>query len=45
MASVVPYLVWEIRRGKARGRRWFKERGHSEIGPDPGGSRITQAGY
>ena len=34
------YLVWEIRRGKARGHTWFtwfKERGHSDIGPDAGG--------
>jgi len=34
---LVPYLVWEIRRGKAHGHTWFtwwKPRGHSDIGPD-----------
>jgi len=33
---LVPYLVFEIRRGKARGHtwfNWFKPRGHSDIGP------------
>jgi hypothetical protein len=32
---LVPYLVLEIRRGKARGHTWFtwfKPRGHSDIG-------------
>lgn len=36
---LVPYLVFEIRRGKARGHTWFtrrKPRGHSDIGPDVG---------
>jgi hypothetical protein len=36
---LVPYLVWEIRRGKRRGHTWFtwsKPRGHSDIGPDVG---------
>lgn len=36
---LVPYLVLEIRRGKARGHTrftWFKPRGHSDIGPDVG---------
>jgi hypothetical protein len=36
---LVPYLVWEIRRGKAHGHTWFtrfKPRGHSDIGPDVG---------
>ena len=36
---LVPYLVWEIRRGKAHGHTWFtwfKPRGHSDIGPDLG---------
>ena len=36
---LVPYLVLEIRRGKARGHTWFtwfKPRGHSDIGPDLG---------
>jgi len=34
---LVPYLVWEIRKGKAHGHTWFtwfKPRGHSDIGPD-----------
>jgi hypothetical protein len=33
---LVPYLVLEVRRGKARGHTWFtwfKPRGHSDIGP------------
>jgi hypothetical protein len=36
---LVPYLVWEIRRGKAHGHTWFtwwKPRGHPDIGPDTG---------
>ena len=36
---LVPYLVLEIRRGKAHGHTWFtswKPRGHSDIGPDVG---------
>jgi hypothetical protein len=36
---LVPYLVWEIRGGKAHGHTWFtwfKPRGHSDIGPDLG---------
>ena len=43
----VPYLVWEIRRGKRRGHTWFtwfKERGHSDIGPDLGGVPLTKPG-
>jgi hypothetical protein len=42
----VPYLVFEIRRGKARGHTrftWFKPRGHSDIGPDVG-VRYTKPG-
>jgi hypothetical protein len=34
---LVPYLVYEIRRGKSRGHTWFtrvKPRGHSDIGPE-----------
>jgi hypothetical protein len=41
----LPYLVWEIRRGKAPGHTWFtwfKPRGHSDIGPDIGGVRYTK---
>jgi hypothetical protein len=36
---LAPFLLIEIRRGKARGRTWFtwwKPRGHSDIGPDTG---------
>lgn len=43
---LVPYLVLEIRRGKARGHTWFtwyKPRGHSDIGPDAG-PRYTKPG-
>ncbi len=43
---LVPYLVWEIRRGKAHGHTWFtwfKPRGHSDIGPDVG-VRYTEPG-
>ena len=35
---LVPYLVWEIRRGKAHGHTWFtwgKPRGHADIGGEP----------
>jgi hypothetical protein len=42
---LVPYLVLEIRRGKAHGHTWFtwfKPRGHSDIGPDAGGVRYTE---
>jgi hypothetical protein len=34
---LVPYLVYEIRRGKSRGHTWFtwfRPRGHSDIGPE-----------
>jgi len=43
---LVPYLVWEIRRGKKHGHTWFtwfKPRGHSDIGPDIG-VRYTKPG-
>ncbi|MBA3887892.1 MAG: hypothetical protein H0X67_19525 [Acidobacteria bacterium] len=43
---LVPYLAFEIRRGKARGHTWFtrfKPRGHSDIGPDLG-ARPTKPG-
>ena len=43
---LVPYLVFEIRRGKAHGHTWFtwfKPRGHSDIGPDVG-VRYTKPG-
>jgi len=35
----VPYAIFYIRRGKARGHTWFtwwKPRGHPDIGPDKG---------
>lgn len=44
---LVPYLVLEIRKGKAHGHTWFtafKPRGHSDIGPDAGGTRLTKPG-
>ena len=34
---LVPYLFFEIRRGKAHGHTWFtwfKPRGHADIGPE-----------
>jgi hypothetical protein len=43
---LVPYLILEIRQGKAHGHTWFnrfKPRGHSDIGPDVG-PRITKPG-
>ena len=43
---LVPYLVLEIRRGKAHGHTWFtrfKPRGHSDIGADVG-VRYTKPG-
>jgi hypothetical protein len=44
---LVPFLAWEMRRGKARGRWWFnraKPRGHGDIGPDLG-DRSTSNPY
>lgn len=46
LLTLVPYLVFEIRRGKAHGHTWFtwfKPRGHSDIGPDLG-ARYTKPG-
>ena len=43
----VPYYIFYVRRGKARGHTWFtwwKPRGHSDIGPDVGGPRETRHG-
>ena len=43
LVILVPYLVWEIRRGKAHGHTWFtwfKPRGHSDVGPEVGGIRL-----
>ena len=44
---LVPYLVFEVRRGKARGHTWFtwfKPRGHSDIGPDVTESLMDRPG-
>ena len=44
---LVPYLIWEIRRGKAEGHTWFTRRkpaGHSDIGPDTGPTPTTRSG-
>jgi 4-amino-4-deoxy-L-arabinose transferase-like glycosyltransferase len=43
----VPWFVINVRRGKAHGHTWFtwwKPRGHSDIGPDMGGPRLTRPG-
>jgi hypothetical protein len=43
----VPYFVVIVRRGRARGHTWFtwwKPLGHSDIGPDVGGPRLTRPG-
>ena len=43
----VPYAIYYMRRGKARGHTWFnwwKPQGHSDIGPDMGGPRLTRPG-
>ena len=37
LVILVPYLAWEIRRGKTHGHTWFtwfKPRGHSDVGPE-----------
>ncbi len=47
VALFVPYAIFYIRRGKAHGHTWFtwwKPRGHSDIGPDMGGPRLTRHG-
>ena len=47
VALWVPYFIFYIRRGKARGHTWFtwwKPRGHADIGPDVGGVRLTRPG-
>jgi hypothetical protein len=44
LAVFVPYFYFNIR-GKRRGHTWFtwwKPRGHSDIGPDMGGPRLTR---
>jgi hypothetical protein len=47
VALWVPYAFIYMRRGKAHGHTWFtawKPRGHSDIGPDAGGPRLTRHG-
>jgi len=47
IALWLPYYIFYIRRGKARGHTWFtwwKPQGHSDIGPDLGGPRLTRPG-
>lgn len=44
---LVPYLVLEVRKGKARGHTrftWFKPRGHSDIGHVDEVERIIKPG-
>ena len=46
LVVLLPYLVLELRKGKAHGHTWFtwwKPRGHSDIGPDVG-VRLTKPG-
>ena len=46
LAIFVPYFYYNVR-GKRRGHTWFtwwKPRGHSDIGPDVGGPRLTRPG-
>ena len=46
LAVFVPYFIFTVR-GKRRGHTWFtwwKPRGHSDIGPDAGGPRLTRPG-
>ena len=47
IALWVPYAFLYMRRGKAHGHTWFtawKPRGHSDIGADAGGPRLTRHG-
>jgi hypothetical protein len=47
IALWLPYAIFYIRRGKARGHTWFtwwRPQGHSDIGPDFGGPRLTRPG-
>jgi hypothetical protein len=46
LAVFVPYYYYNLR-GRSRGHTWFtwwKPRGHSDIGPDRGGPRLTRPG-
>jgi hypothetical protein len=43
----VPYFIFYIRRGKARGHTWFtwwKPRGHPDVGPDIGTTQTRPGG-
>ena len=43
----IPFFVVIVRRGRERGHTWFtwrKPLGHSDIGPDIGGPRLTRRG-
>lgn len=47
VALFVPYAIVYMGRGKAHGHTWFtwwKPRGHSDIGSDLGGPRLTRPG-
>ena len=47
LALFVPYFIKTSIRGKARGHTWFtrwKPLGHSDIGPDVGGTPLTRPG-
>lgn len=47
IALWLPYAIFYMGWGKARGRTWFnrwKPQGHSDIGPDLGGPRLTRRG-
>ena len=47
IALWVPFFIVASFRGKDRGHTWFtwwKPRGHSDIGPDVGGTRQTRPG-
>jgi len=42
----IPFMVSNVK-GKSRGHTWFtwwKPSGHSDIGPDVGGPRLTRPG-
>jgi hypothetical protein len=47
LALFVPYFIKASIRGKRRGHTWFtwwKPLGHSDIGPDVGGTPLTRPG-
>jgi hypothetical protein len=46
VALFIPFFFSNVK-GKRRGHTWFtwwKPRGHSDIGPDVGGPRLTRPG-